>query len=152
MAVSGEKVFLGNVTARVFRAETKVNGHHLHNALTLDTDQTVNGDVQSLNGIDIPTGDLTVGTVNGVEWKAVRENGLHPALLKRPGWNKNVTLRNSCRIDGALTAAHFKVNGKSLEDLLNDVVYAVSKKNMYYMSNSNLRLYFLRLIRMTTTL
>lgn len=123
IVMNGEKVFLGDVTAHVLRAESKVNGHYLHSALTLDTNQTVNGDVQ-LNGIDVTDGDLMVETLNDVEWKAIRENGVHPALLKRPGWNKNVTIRNSCKIDGVLTSAHFKVDGESLEDLLNDIIYA----------------------------
>lgn len=140
MPVPGEKVFLGDVTAQVLRAESKVNGHYLHSALTLDTNQTVNGDVQ-LNGIDVTDGDLMVETLNDVEWKAIRENGVHPALLKRPGWNKNVTIRNSCAIDGVLTSAHFKVDGESLEDLLNDIIYAVSFICINLLSAANLWLH-----------
>lgn len=127
LLLAGEKVFLGNVTTRVLHVEKRVNNHHLHNALTLDTNQTVKGTLRLLNGFEVPTGDLTVDTVNGVDWKALREHGVHPAILKLQGINKNVTIRNLCSIGGSLAAGHFKVNGESLEDLLNDIVYAVSK-------------------------
>jgi hypothetical protein len=124
---TGEKVFHGNVTTRVLHVEKTVNNHHLHNALTLDTNQTVEGTLRLLNGFEVPTGDLTVENVNGVNWKAVREHGVHPAILKLQGINKNVTIRNLCSIGGSLAAGHLKVNGESLEDLLNDIVYSVSK-------------------------
>ena len=123
---TGEKVFLGNVTTRLLNVEKKVNNHNLHNAFTLDTNQTVNGSVHLLNGFEVPAGDLTVETVNGVDWEAVREHGVHPAILKLQGLNKNVSIRNLCTIEGSLAAGHFKVNGERLEDLLEDIVYAVS--------------------------
>ena len=128
MFCTGEKISLGNVTARSLHVETTINGHNLRNALTLDTNQTVKGDLYFLNGFEVPTGDLTIQTLNDVDWKAVREKGVHPAIFERHGLEKNVTIRNLCSIGGSLSTTHFKVNGESLDDILNDIVYTVSQK------------------------
>ena len=91
-----KKVFFGNITTRLLNVEKKVNNHNLHNAFTLDTNQAVNGSVHQLNGFEVPAG--TVETINGVDWKAIREHGVHPAILKLQKLNKNVTIRNLCTI------------------------------------------------------
>lgn len=103
-----------------------INGHHLPNALTLDTNQSVAGTVHFLNGFKVPTADLSIKTLNEVDWEAAHEIGVHPALLKLNGLKKNVTIRNLCSINGSLIAVRFKVNGERLDDVLGDIVYAVS--------------------------
>lgn len=103
-----------------------VNGHNLTNALTHNTNQTVTGTVQLLNGFNVPTADLSIGTVNEVDWEVVHEKGVHPALLKQRGIGKNVIIRNLCSINGSLIAVQFNINGENLDTVLGDIVYAVS--------------------------
>lgn len=123
---SGEKIFLGNVSSRILQMEGRVNGHHLHNAVTLDTNQTFLGALHLQSGFTVPHADLSITTVNQIDWEVMRDKGVHPAILERQGLGKNVTFRNLCSIGGSLTAAQFKVNGEKLDDVLSDVVYTVN--------------------------
>lgn len=79
-----------------------------------------------MNGFTIPNGDLTILTLNDVDWKAVREKGVHPAIFERQGVKLNVTIRNLCSVGSSLSTTRFKVNGEALDEILNDIVYIVS--------------------------
>ena len=105
-----------------------ISGHRLENAFTLDTNQNVNGTVHLQGGFDIPNGDLHLGSLNGADWIAVMEMGVHPALLALPRVEKNVTINNFVAIKGKLLPNHVKVPGEAdlLEEILGDLVYSVS--------------------------
>lgn len=122
---------MGKVNSRLLNIEGVVNGHHLHNALTYDTNQSVSGTVRLVDGFESPTADLSIETLNDIDWESVHEKGVHPALLKLHGLKKNVTIRNLCSIGGSLTAVKFKVNGENLDDVLDDIVYAVSLNTVW---------------------
>lgn len=131
----GRKVFKGPVRARSVTVDGRVNGHRLENALTLDTDQHITGTMFFPDGIDV-SGDLAVFSVNGANWTMVREMGVHPALLiHKPGLVKNVTMRNPWTINGTLFPAHVRVDGEDLADILDNLVYSVSFRTIFYTFN-----------------
>ena len=82
--------------------------------------------VKLLNGFEVPTGNLQIEKLNEVDWNFMRVKGVHPALLKQRGLKKNVTIRNLASIGGSLTTDQLMVNGENLDEILNDLVYAVS--------------------------
>lgn len=125
---AGVKSFEGVVHARNLTVDGLINGHLLQDAFTLDTNQSVNGTIELQSGFDVSESDLHIGSLNGANWLAVMEHGVHPALLAVPGLAKNVTITAPCTIDGTLHSGHLTATGEveHLNDIFNDLVFNVS--------------------------
>ena len=71
------------------------------------------------------TGNLDVGTVNGVSYSSVLERGIHPTLLGQHAQQRNVSMTNDFFVNGTMDVESALINNKNFVELLSDVIYSV---------------------------